>query len=174
MSQVQPSESSWDKQAVPGHSSERKPVAELHVRVEQMEGFEFRIRFDKEQWEELVVDEPPPLGKDNGPNATRILAASIGNCLSASLLFCLTRANVEVSSVDADLYIDVARNERHRLRIPRIRVTLYPTVPAITDELAKCIEEFQDYCVVTESVREGVEVLVDVEPMTEGLEGPTS
>ncbi|MCL2724284.1 MAG: OsmC family protein [Polyangiaceae bacterium] len=176
MSQAKIIEKTWGsyETKTPHNASTTKRVAELHLRVEQIDGFEFRIHFDKNQWTALLVDEPPPLGKNAGPNATRVLAASIGNCLCASLLFCLTRENVIVNSIDADVSIEVARNERHRLRIPRMRVTLWPRVPDASEDFARCVKEFQDFCVVTESVREGIDVLVEVEPIVDGLEGPTS
>ena len=54
------------------------------LQVEQIDGFEFRVKFDKEQFAPLLLDEPPPLGHDTAPNAARLLAAAIGNCLAAS------------------------------------------------------------------------------------------
>ena len=50
--------------------------------LEQQEDFAFLIRFDKDL-PPLLADEPPPLGKDAGPNPSRLLAASVANCLSA-------------------------------------------------------------------------------------------
>ena len=38
------------------------------------------------------MDEPEPMGENSGPNAGKVLAAAIGNCLTASLLFCLQKA----------------------------------------------------------------------------------
>jgi len=38
------------------------------------------------------MDEPEPMGGNSGPNACKVLAATIGNCLTASLLFCLQKA----------------------------------------------------------------------------------
>ncbi len=53
-------------------------VSAFDIRVEQVDGFSFRTQFDKSQFADLAMDEPPPLGHDSAPNAARILAAAIG------------------------------------------------------------------------------------------------
>ncbi|MCG6957330.1 MAG: hypothetical protein LJF04_15180 [Gemmatimonadetes bacterium] len=46
-----------------------------------------------------------------------------------------------------------------------MKVTLQPHVDGIPrPRLARCMELFQDFCVVTESVRGGIDVAVEVEP----------
>jgi uncharacterized OsmC-like protein len=134
------------------------------VHVEQVDGFEFRVRFDKEQFAPLRMDEPPPLGRDAAPNAARILAAAVGNCLSASLVFCLKRANVAATEVAADVEVEIVRTEARRLRIGKIDVTLHTKLPADHPALAGCLSTFEDFCIVTQSVRQGVQVNVKVEP----------
>jgi organic hydroperoxide reductase OsmC/OhrA len=69
--------------------------------------------------------------------------------------------------------VDLARNEDHRLRIPRVRVTLRPTVTD-SETLDACLSNFQDYCVVTQSVRQGVDIEVSVDPFVDGAIGPTA
>ena len=86
-------------------------ASRFSVHVEQIDGFEFRVKFDKEQFAPLLLDEPPPLGRDTAPNAARVLAAAIGNCLSASLVFCLKRAKVAATGVTADVDVEIVRNE---------------------------------------------------------------
>jgi organic hydroperoxide reductase OsmC/OhrA len=145
----------------------------LHLSIEQIDGYEFRVRFDNEKLKDLVLDEPPPLGRDAGPNPARVLGAAIADCLCASLLFCMKKAGVAVGPIDADVVVELERNERKRLRIPRVDVTIRPTV-AESDALSQCFSDFEDFCVVTESVRKGIEVSVKVEPLVDGREGPTA
>ena len=113
----------------------------------------------------LVTDEPPPLGQERGPNPARLLGAAVGSCLGASLLFCLRKAHVEVTDLRTTVAGTLVRNERGRLRIGALRVQLAPTVAeADRPRLARCLELFEDYCVVTESVRDGIDVAVEVAP----------
>ena len=113
----------------------------------------------------LVIDEPPPLGQGGGPNPARLLAAAVGSCLGASLLYCLRKAHVDVTDLRTTVAGTLVRNERGRLRIGALRVQLAPTVAdADRPRLARCLELFEDYCVVTDSVRDGIDIAVEVEP----------
>lgn len=132
------------------------------LRVEQIDGFEFRVKFDKEQFAPLLLDEPPPLGHDTAPNAARLLAAAIGNCLAASLVFCLQKAKVSASPVSAVVDVEMVRNEARRLRIGKVNVTLHTNLPSDDPSLAQCLLSFEDFCVVTQSVRQGIDVGVQV------------
>jgi uncharacterized OsmC-like protein len=137
-------------------------ASQFDLRVEQIDGFEFRVKFDKEQFAPLTMDEPPPLGRDGAPNATRVLAAAIGNCLSASLVFCLKKANVTAENVAADVHVEIVRNEQKRLRVGKVDVTIRSGLPADHAALRGCLSTFEDFCIVTQSVRRGIEVNVTV------------
>lgn len=145
--------------------SEETPLAVVSrfaIRVEQTSGYEFRVRFDKEQFAEMHMDEPPPLGHDRAPNAARVLAAAIGNCLSASLVFCMSKAKVSIEGVSADVNVEIVRTETRRLRIGKIDVTLHTSLPADHPALSGCLATFEDFCIVTQSVRRGIDVDVHV------------
>jgi uncharacterized OsmC-like protein len=137
-------------------------ASHFSLHVEQVAGFEFRVKFDKEQFAELKMDEPPPLGGDTGPSAARVLAAAIGNCLAASLLFCLKRAHATVEHVSADVNVEIVRNEQKRLRVGKVDVTLHTSLPPDDPALVSCLGTFEDFCTVTQSVRHGIEVNVAV------------
>ncbi len=133
------------------------------------EGFRFRVRFDQAGVPDLITDEPPPLGKGEGPNPERLLAAAVGNCLAASLLFCLQKAHLPVQGLEATVDLATVRNEEGRLRVGSIAVRLAPRVGAdVRDKMGRCVELFESFCVVTESVRRGIDVEVRVEPQVAG------
>lgn len=143
-------------------------VNEFTIGIEQVRDYEFRVRFDKPQFAELIMDEPPPLGRDAGPNAARVLAAAIGNCLCASLVFCAARkAGVKMTRVRAAVKVQIVRNENKRLRVGRVEVTIDPGLePAELAQAAQCRDLFEDFCTVTESIRHGVDVQVAVQGFT--------
>jgi len=133
------------------------------IRLEQRQNYEFNVKFDWDEAADVLMDEPPPLGQQHGPNASRLLAAAVGNCLSASLLFCLKKDQAPANSVTADVTCILARNEKQRLRIGALDVAI-----SLNDEnveatrLKRCLEMFEDFCVVSASVRNGIPMTVSV------------
>jgi uncharacterized OsmC-like protein len=133
------------------------------ITIDQVQGFEFRVRFDKEQYQDLMADEPPPVGTDKAPNASRLLAAAVGNCLSASFLFSARKVRADLHSIHTTVKVWYARNATGRLRISKIKVEIAPEFdPADAPKIARCLGIFEDYCVVTQSVRKGIDVSVAV------------
>jgi len=53
------------------------------VRLTQIADFQFEAHFAAGV-PALLCDEPPPLGQGQGPSPVQLLAAAVGNCLSAS------------------------------------------------------------------------------------------
>ncbi|HEX9580058.1 MAG TPA: OsmC family protein [Gemmatimonadales bacterium] len=127
------------------------------------QGYEFNTQFVDTVVPPLVLDESPSLGEGHGPNPARLLAAAIGHCLSSSLLFCLRKARIQPTALRTTVQGTLVRNERGRLRVGGLRVTLSPTVPpADRERMARCLELFEDFCIVTESVRKGIDVQATV------------
>lgn len=134
------------------------------VELEQLSGYEFKVRFDNTQFAELLLDEPAPLGGDKGPNASRLIGAAVANCLSASLVFCLAgKFKQPLGALRTQVRGELVRNPQNRLRIGRLDVTIHLRENAAdVKHLERCLEQFEDFCVVTESVRHGIAVGVRV------------
>jgi uncharacterized OsmC-like protein len=128
------------------------------------DNYRFDVRFDAAlDNQTIVVDEAPPLGEGKGPTPAALLAAAAANCLAASLLFCLRKARAEVKDLTVSAVARTERNESGRLRISRIDVEISPDVG--TGDVARalrCGELFEDFCIVTASVRRGIPVNVSV------------
>jgi organic hydroperoxide reductase OsmC/OhrA len=133
------------------------------IHLEQQEGYQINVRFDWTRAADLLTDEPPPLGEAAGPNASRLLAAAAANCLSASLLYCLSKEEPPDGTLRAEATCTLVRNAQKRLRIGGLEVKLI-----VADELAgskrfeRCKNLFEDFCVVSASIREGIPIAVSV------------
>jgi len=139
-------------------------VSAFTIHLQQEEEFDFRVKFDWPGNAELLLDEPEPLGHKHGPNAARLIAAAVGNCLSASLVFCLrTKFKQQTGPVRASVTGHIVRNEHGRLRIGGLDVKVHLAEDAAAlQHLERCLQQFEDFCIVTESVRGGIPVNVEV------------
>ncbi|MBS0432044.1 MAG: OsmC family protein [Proteobacteria bacterium] len=136
---------------------------ELELSLEQVEDFEFRIRFDGTAIRDLVTDESPPQGHDAGPNPARLLLAATANCLAASLLFALRKFRNTPAPLHAKARGRIARNAHGRWRVAGMEVDLQLADSAASlQNLDRVLAQFEDFCIVTESVRAGIPVAVRV------------
>lgn len=142
------------------------PTSTFDVTATHDVGYRYRIRFDGLDAAPLLTDETPPLGKSEGPTPTRLLAAALVNCLAVSLQFALSKKGVTPKTVEAVAHVELGRNEQNRLRVQHVSVRVVPTVSADASAQAvdDAIDVFEDFCVVTQSVRAGVTVEVSVDP----------
>ena len=144
-----------------------KPAQEgsaFEVRLSMKEGYRFSVDFEP-PIPSLEVDEYPPIGAGHGPNPSRLLAAAVGHCLASSFLFCARKARIEVPALTVQVKGTTVRNERGRWRVGSMSVQLVPRVSEDDrPRLSRCLEIFEDFCVVTQSVRQGLPVAVEVKP----------
>jgi organic hydroperoxide reductase OsmC/OhrA len=134
------------------------------LRLDHQGGYRFLVDFGIDGVPALAVDEPPPLGEGAGPAASRMLAAATAQCLASSLLFCLRKSRAEVRDIGVEVDATIQRSEKGRLRVSRLKVRLTPDL-AEEDlgRLERCRTLFEDFCIVTQSVRNGVNIDVEVD-----------
>lgn len=140
-----------------------EPVSEFTIALDQVNDYEFRVRFGKDGLAPLTVDEGPPLGRSAGPSPDQLLAAAIGGCLNASLLFCTRKARVDVKRLSGTVTMKTIRNEQGRLRIGKVDVEITPDIAeADRDRAARCFQLFENFCTVSQSIRDGIPIDVRV------------
>jgi uncharacterized OsmC-like protein len=142
--------------------SEETNVARVHI--ERVQGFQFSVDFPSApRAARMTVDEHPPLGDGHGPNPADLLAAALGSCLAASFVFCLKKARVEPGDVTTDVTATIVRNTRGRFRIRDVAVEIsFEADDEGAATIKRCEDLFEDFCIVTESVRNGIPVNVHV------------
>jgi uncharacterized OsmC-like protein len=125
----------------------------------------FKVNFEGINTPEVPVDET---NKDEsimvGVTPARLLASAVGSCLASSLAFCMSKRNVQFESFTASAEARTGRDPDGRLRVQQITVDLHPKTsdPAAIKRLAECKKVFEKFCTVTESVRKGINVVVNV------------
>lgn len=132
---------------------------ELRLHISQVGDYAFRIEFEGTQLQALLSDEPSPLGHDEGPNPSRVLLAAIGNCMAASLVFALRKFKNQPGPISASVRATPERNAAGRWRIARAEIELRMAEPGENHaQLERILQQFEQFCVVTQSVREGIVV----------------
>lgn len=133
---------------------------QFSVKLVLMEDYLFKIDFG--EFGDVLTDEPPPLGKGEGPNPARMVAAAVGNCLCASLLFSLRKQKDQPGGIEATVSGQLERIDG-RWRIGKLDVVMQVEHPEHLPHLPSALEQFEDFCVVTQSIRSGIPVNVRVQ-----------
>ena len=131
--------------------------------LKRVEGYKFKAEFDAEGIPDLIVDESKPIGESSAPNPTRLLSVAVGHCLSSSLLYCLAKARIPVVNLETTVKTTLGRNEQGYLRVKNLDVQMHLNVDEKDKpRLSRCLDIFENYCTVTQSVRNGIAVTVNI------------
>jgi uncharacterized OsmC-like protein len=134
----------------------------VSVSLQQQADYRFEIHFG-DHIPGLIADEPAPLGKGEGPSPSQLLCASVGNCLSDSLLFALRKFKQAPDPLHCEVTAETGRNPEGRLRILGLHATIRLGVAAGSlQHLDRALAQFETFCTVTQSVRQGMPVRVTV------------
>lgn len=139
---------------------------EFTIDLNLIENFQFNVKFDMDV-PDLLLDEPADAGGDGkGPNASRLIGTAVGNCLSASLLFCLRKARVNITGIRTIVKGIIARNAEGYWRIQQFEVNIQPSLrdSEKSSGFERCKGVFENYCIATESIRQGIPVNVTITP----------
>lgn len=141
-------------------------AADGRVELEQVERYEFSVRFTEAPFPGLTVDEPPPTGQDHGPNPVQSLAMAVGHCMSSTLLNTLERAHVAITPMHTTVFATIGVNAQGRRRVRGLTVEIrtQPRDEGDRPRFDHCVEIFADFCTVSGAVREGVNILSRVAP----------
>ena len=126
----------------------------FRIELIQQSDYRFEAHFDDPDIPVLLTDERAPLGGNAGPSPVRLLAVAVANCLAASLLFAMRKFKNDPGLLRAIATVQMVRNPEKRLRVGRIAVDLHlETAASAIPQLGRILGQFEEFCVVTQSVR---------------------
>ena len=134
----------------------------IRVELSQRHDYRFDIAFGGDA-PILTSDEPVPLGTGLGPSPVQILCAAVGNCLSDSLLFAFRKFKQEPEPIRCVVTAEVGRNADNRLRVLTMTAQIRMGVEAAAlQQVEHVLAQFEEFCTVTQSVRQGIPITVEV------------
>lgn len=94
-----------------------------------------------------------------------MLALSVLGCLAASFAFCLGKKNFLLSDIEGKAVITSKRNEKGFWRLNKIDIKLNPKIdnPKMRKKADQCQKIFEQFCIISESLREGIEINTNFE-----------
>ena len=138
--------------------------SEVGIKLE--EEMIFKCDLGQIQMNDLFIDEQHKKSIDKiGPNPSKLLGLSVLGCLAASFAFCLQKKNYTLSDLDGKAEIISKRNEKGFWRLKKINIKLNPKIdnPEMRKRADQCMKFFEQYCIISESVRNGIDLDVKID-----------
>lgn len=147
---------------------------DTRIRINLKEGLIFKHLKEYQKMGDFLIDETLDRESDDlwGPDAASLLGLSILSCLSASFIFCLNKRDLSPDDLDGYAEVSFTKDEKGYERVERINVKLEPKTedPDTLKRMKQCVREMRDgemyfekTCIITPSVRAGIDIDVDID-----------
>ena len=116
------------------------------------------------QFKDFSVDEPTSFhGTDLGPSSVEYLLIGIGGCLGTTFIYCLQKRNIKMKSVE--IVVDGKLSHvgpKLLLRLTKVdaEIKFIPEENASSEDINLCIKKFREYCIVSNSITDGLPINV--------------
>lgn len=135
------------------------------VRLKLEEQMLFKCDLGQSMNQNLYIDERnKKVTNKIGTFSTKLLALSVLGCFAASFEFYLQKKEFSLSDLDGKAEVTLARNDKGFWRVKKIDIEILPKVdnPKMHKRTDQCKKLFEQYCIISESLRKGFEVNVNL------------
>ena len=136
-------------------------IKKVNVNITLEKEMIFKCELGDIKVEECYIDET---NKDEvnmlGPNPSRLVGLAVLGCLSSSFIFCLKKRDFTLDNLKAEAEVIIGRNEKGFWRVKKINVNIDVKIddPETRKRADQCRKMFEQYCLVTQAIREGIDV----------------
>ena len=121
----------------------------------------FKIEFQSDCMNDLTVDWLRVPIEKRGGEARRLLAASLAECMGSTVFFMLKYANVEFKDFRAVADVTTAKDEKGRVCVDKISLTMHVGIPKNGETLKK-VQRIKNLlnrgCLISRSLERGIKV----------------
>ena len=118
------------------------------------------------RFNDIHIDEPESFhGTDLGPSSVEYVLIGIGGCLGSSFIYCLQKKKIEIENLEIEIDGKLKHTgPKMNLRLVNVDVQLIftPKKGKQLEIINQCIKKFFDYCVVSNSIIQGIPINVSV------------
>ncbi len=121
----------------------------------------------------FFMDELDPVGEDSAPNPADYLLVSVGGCVASSFIYSALKFSIPIKVLRVKVRGKYTR-KKGMVRIGEINVELQVDVADgnTAENLEPCLNVFRKYCVISESLREGIPINIFLKVGERRLEVP--
>lgn len=141
------------------------PESQVKVKLSLEKDMIFKCDLGDLRIKDCIIDETNKIESEMlGPDASRLLAMAVLGCLSASFIFCFSKRDFTIEDLEAEAIVTIFRNEKGFVRVKKIDVNINPEIKnlEIQKRANQCKKMFEQYCTISASVREGIDINVNV------------
>lgn len=125
----------------------------------------FKCDLGQNKMHNIYIDERQRKETDKiGTSPAKLLGLSLLGCLAASFEFCLRKRDFSIKDLDGTAEVIIARNEKGFWRVKKIDIDIIPLVddPKMRKRADQCKKFYEQFCIISESLRKGFEVNVNL------------
>ncbi len=137
----------------------------VKVGLKLQENMLFKCELGNVKMQDLYIDERNKKKHEKiGPSPIKLLALSVLSCLAACFEFCLQKKGFTLSDLDGRAEVTFLRKDKDFWRIKKIDVDILPKIDNLEmrKSIAQCKGLFEQHCIISESLRKGMEINVNL------------
>ena len=137
----------------------------VKVGLKLQENLLFKCELGNVKMQDLYIDERNKKKTEKiGPSPIKLLALSVLGCLAVCFEFCLQKKGFTLSDLDGRAEVTFTRKDKEFWRIRKIDIDLLPKIDntEMRKSVAQCKNLFEQHCIISESLRKGMEINVNL------------
>jgi len=135
--------------------------SKVTIDIEWLGGEDFKIKFGSKSIDELIISRSRVPREEIGGEARELLAASIAECMSSTLLFYLKWAKIKLNGLRSTVEVITDKDEQGHYRVSMVNLNFNVEIPRDKETLKK-LERVKKIlsrgCFISRSLERGVKV----------------